>query len=116
MYDEDVHEVFDTFGVEVPIYFEAIRYRQQIVPEEFFPFTRAQIQKNTDLTPKQQARTRRILTATGWLETRRGFNRKGGTVTLFRITNFARSLIKDTPRRRNLAALKGPLVRRLSTA
>jgi hypothetical protein len=107
LYDEDVHEVFSFFGVEVAIYFEAIRYRQQLTPGQFFQFTREDIRKRTDLTFKQQARVRRVLEATEWVETKRGYQKKGGTVTCFQLTEMAKDLIKKTPRKRDMSELKG---------
>lgn len=116
LYDEDVHEVFDSFGVGVAIYFEAIRYRQQLYDDEFFAFSSEDIKKRTDLTYRQQARVRRILQATGWIQTERGFRPTGGTITRFRISDMARDLIKVTPRRRNIQALKNSIFNRKAYA
>jgi len=107
MYDEEVHEVFGLFGSEVAIYFEAIRYRQQLTPDQYFGFSREDIKKRTDLTFKQQARVRRILEAMEWLDTKKGYQKKGGTVTTFKVTDMAKDLIKKTPRKRDLSELKG---------
>ena len=106
IYDEEVHEVFDTFGVEVAIYFEAIRYRQQLHLDktaegenrfQFFPFKREDIQKRTDLSFSQQRRTRLILSTTGWIETKRQ-----NDATCFKLTKLALECTKNTKRRRNL--------------
>lgn len=109
LYDEDVHDVFDTFGVEVAIYFEAIRYRQQLKLGEFFAYRVSEITKNTGLSYKQQLRVHKILEATGWIKTKRGWQNGGGTITLFKITELAADIIKDTPRRRSAADIKRQL-------
>lgn len=115
LYDEDVHDVFGFFGVGVAIYFEALRYRQQLRPGEFFRYPVKDINKNTGLSYKQQLRTHKILRETNWIETKRGWHDEGGTVILFRITQMAQDIIKDTPRRRNVDDLRRQLSLGFST-
>ena len=97
LYDQDAEEVF---GLPVAIYFEAIRYRQQLKPGEFFTYQTKDMTKNTGLTYKQQLRAHKLLVAAGWLETRRTFRERGGTITLFRITGVAMDITKNTSRKR----------------
>lgn len=99
LYDEDVQEVF---GLPVAIYFEALRYRQQLKPGGFFSYETGDMTRNTGLSYKQQLRAHKLLKAAAWIETKRGFQDKGGTVTLFRLTDAALDIAKDTPRKRTL--------------
>lgn len=97
LYDEDAEEVF---GLSVAIYFEALRYRQQLRPGEFFTYETKDVTKNTGLTYKQQLRAHKVLIAAGWIESKRTYRERGGTAVLFRITNIALDIIKDTHRKR----------------
>lgn len=103
LYDEDVQEIF---GLSIAIYFEALRYRQQLKPSEFFAYDTYDITRNTGLTYKQQLRAHKVLAAASWIDTRRGWNEKGGTVTLFCITVLALDIAKDTPRKRYIKKLQ----------
>lgn len=98
-FDEDVNEVFDTFGVEVAIYFEVLRYRQQL-NKGFFPLARTKIKERADLTFAQQRRARVLLETVGWIETKRH-----NQATMFRITELAKECTKHTIRRHNVRNL-----------
>lgn len=110
MFDEDVHEVFREFGVEVAIFFEAVRYRQQLDKDHFFPFKIADIKSSTGLTYRQQLRARRVLESTGWIITKRGL----GSIVYYKVTDLAKKLIKHTPRKRSRAEMAQIRVKRFS--
>ena len=113
LYDEDVHEVFSSFGVNIPVFFEALRYRQQLTPEGAFPYPARDMERMTGLTYKQQLRAHKILETTGWIQTNRRRAIKGGTITYFYVTEFARGLIKNTVRKRSMAEIKRNFVKSL---
>lgn len=111
IYDEDVHEVFGLFGVEVAIFFEAVRYKQQLHKGYFFPFPSKEITKKCDLSYKQQLRVRKVLETTGWLETQRGG--ENTCCVHYRVTELAESLIRKTPRRRDTTIIRRALHEKL---
>lgn len=103
LYDEDVQEVF---GVSVAVYFEALRYRQQLHVGEFFAYGAADITRRTGLSYKQQLRAHKVLRDREWVETGRSIKNGGGTVTLFRLTDLALEVVKDTPRKRSARQIR----------
>lgn len=110
MFDDDVEECFDK---PIAIYFEALRYRQQLSPDDFFMYRTEDMQKRTGLSYKQQLRAHKWLLDTDWIEVVRKRDRNGGSILFFRITAFAKSLIKDTVRRRNATEFRQFFVKNL---
>lgn len=117
MYDKEVHEVFDTFGIGVAIYFEAIRYRQQLHTNEEgsylpFPLTREKIHQLTGLSVWQQYRAKKVLDVCNWIEVGKKRAKKGGTVSYFRVGDLAREALGDIkrPQLSRLRLLKNKLL------
>lgn len=102
LFDEDVSDVFRAFGLSIAVYFEALRYRQQLKPGHFFAYPTEDITKNTGLSYKQQLRAHKVLKSCEWIETDRVRASGGGTVTIFRVTELAYEAIKDTRRKRGV--------------
>lgn len=73
-YDLDVQDAFGLFGLEVAVYFEVLRFRQQLFENNFFTYTAEEITRNCGLSYKQQIRARNVLEATDWIEVRRSNN------------------------------------------
>ena len=107
IYDEDVFDTFSSFGVGIAIYFEAIRYRQQLTPDSPFPFRRSAIEDKTGLTIYQQRRARNLLATVGWLEVERRSSANGGSITHYRISDFAKDLIKSGTQRKRYISFQG---------
>ncbi len=115
MYDDDVEECFDK---PIAIFFEAIRYRQQLTPGEFFTFTADKIQVKSGLTYKQQLRARKWLTGLGecsWIETMRKRGKDGGTVLDYKVTAFAKEVLKHNVYKRDLRRAFGKKKAQLCT-
>lgn len=111
IWDDDVAECFELFGGwRTAAYFEAIRYRQQLYKDRFFPMRAVDISNRTGLSYYHQKLAREVLEGTGWIETRKTMAGTTGSVLHFRLTELAFDAIKKTKRRRNTAGLRRKLV------
>ncbi len=98
MFDQEVAETFDTWGLGVAIYFEVIRYRQQLHEGEFFPMSREKIKQLTGLSYWQQHRVKKILTVCDWIETIKKRDKRGGTINHFRVGAKAKEALEQVQR------------------
>lgn len=94
-WDDEVAECFDLWGgVKVAAYFEALRYRQQLTPDEYFSLPSNTIEHLTGLTRHQQRTSRGVLEGSGWIELRTFINR-----IEYRLTALARKATGHIPHR-----------------
>ncbi len=99
IHDNTVAEVFELFGGEdTALYYEAIRYRQQLYKKEScFFYKTEEIKGRTGLSEHKQRLAREVLSATEWLSVERtsnGFR--------FHVLPTAYEATKGTQRRRNM--------------
>jgi hypothetical protein len=106
MWDNEIAEVFDLWGGEtIARYFEAIRYRQQLTPNEMFAYRAADIKKVSGLSYKKQLHAKKVLVGSGWLETQR-VNDGNGTKQCFVLTALAKEATSHIPHRRDTNFLR----------
>jgi hypothetical protein len=94
IWDDEVEIFFREYGNgrTVAAYFECLRYRQQLTPRKPFNMSSKDIERITGLGMWQQQNSRRLLEASGWIETRlsgRGYE--------FVVTDTARDAIRHLP-------------------
>lgn len=111
MWDDELANVFELFGkVSTAKFFEALRYRQQLHKEDgvekFFPYKAKEIEYRIGISYKGQHKARAVLEATGWIEVERHATRTQNSVLHYRITEQAKTLLKDIKRRRDVSKLR----------
>lgn len=98
IFDDGVAEVFEAFGgKDTALYFEAVRYRQQLFRGKSFTFRSKDIRQRTGLSYQKQRLACQVLSATGWIES--AVTSKGKE---FKITSQGYDLTKYTKRRRDV--------------
>lgn len=102
IWDDEVEEFFNEYGDGkiVAAYFECLRYRQQLTPDEWFTLSSVRIEELTGIRMWKQQNSRRILQGAGWIETQ--FSGHGYD---FFVTNVAREAIKHIPHKRSNAEM-----------
>lgn len=112
IWDEEIADCFDLWGGrKIAVYFEALRYRQQLTKGEFFAYASSHLERNTGLTYKQQLSAKKVLEGSGWIETTRKQNHKKGSSLYYRLTDLAFEATKHIKRPRNLKDLRQELVK-----
>lgn len=98
VYDPEIADCFELFGGEkTAIFFEALRYRQQLFEGQFFSFKSSHIKKMTSLGYRLQIAAREVLEATGFIETRRCADGVSNSIMQYKITPSAFKAIAHTP-------------------
>ncbi len=101
VWDKEVAECFELWGGQnVAIYFECLRYRQQIAPKDSFVLSSKEIEAQSGLSLWRQQNARKILEGAGWIITQR--DRDG---IRFTITDYAREATKHITHKRNISNL-----------
>ena len=114
IWDEEIADCFSLWGGrKIAIYFEALRYRQQLFKDEFFPYSAVSLEKNSGLTYKQQLYAKKVLEGSGWVDTRRKQNTKKGSALFYKITELAFEATGHIRRPRNLTELRREVVNNL---
>jgi len=115
IWDEEIADCFSLWGGrKIAIYFEALRYRQQLFKQdEYFPYSATSLEKNIGLTYKQQLHAKKVLEGSGWLETRRKQNTKKGSALFYRVTELAREATSHIKRPRDITELKREAVKNI---
>jgi len=115
IWDSEVAECFELFGGQkTAMYFEALRYRQQLKKGQLFAYSVEDIKKSTGLSYEAQKRAKDVLVGTGWIKAERRTQANGGNVQCFQLAELAYEATKKTPRRRNVFAMRQKLVNSFS--
>lgn len=103
VWDKEVEEFFDEYGngQTIAVYFECLRYRQQLTPKQPFTISSKQVERQTGLKAWSQQNARRLLDAAGWIESH--FDGRGYTSL---VTDVGRQAVSHIKHRRSTIELR----------